>query len=162
MRHCFAMAGYGDGFSVLDRSKEFGQVRLSLCRLNLTHVLLQPVVLTIPSYPLLANHVKVYSRPATEQSSRFGDKRSRVLVHLCFWSAVAIVSEISGHSQSHPKFKDGSAYRQLRPTRLDKIKNFPLVLQTGPVVKSISLSYHAASNGARQSNAFVVMLIRNS
>ena len=26
-------------------------------------------------------------------------------------------------SQFHPKFKDGSVYRQLRPTRLDKIKN---------------------------------------
>ena len=26
-------------------------------------------------------------------------------------------------SQSHPHLEDGSVYRQLRPTRLDKIKN---------------------------------------
>ena len=37
-------------------------------------------------------------------------------------------------SQGHPQFKNGTVYRQVRPTRLDEIKNFHLDLRSGPVV----------------------------
>ena len=36
--------------------------------------------------------------------------------------------------QPHPHLEDGSAYRQLRPTRLDKIKNFHLDLPIGRMI----------------------------
>ena len=38
--------------------------------------------------------------------------------------------------QGHPQFKDGTAYRQVRPTNLYKIKNFHLEIQ----VSSLTLA----------------------
>ncbi len=37
-------------------------------------------------------------------------------------------------SQSHPQLEDGSAYRQLRPTKLDKIKNLYHCVRLGAVI----------------------------
>ena len=42
--------------------------------------------------------------------------------------------DLSELLQSHPQFKEGTAYRQLRPTRLDKIKNLHLAGQVGAVI----------------------------
>ncbi len=50
MRNRLAVPGYGNGLSVLDRPKEFGQTRLGLGSLNHAHVRIQPVVLTILFY----------------------------------------------------------------------------------------------------------------
>ena len=36
-------------------------------------------------------------------------------------------------SQDHPQFKDSTVYRQVRPTRLDEIKNLHLEVQAGGV-----------------------------
>ena len=36
-------------------------------------------------------------------------------------------------SQGHPQFKNGTVYRQVRPTKLDKIKNFRVAVQLGTV-----------------------------
>ena len=36
-------------------------------------------------------------------------------------------------SQGHPQFKNGTVYRHVRPTRLDKIKNFRIEVQVSPV-----------------------------
>ena len=36
-------------------------------------------------------------------------------------------------SQGHPQFKNGTVYRQVRPTRLDEIKNFHPEVQLGAV-----------------------------
>ena len=36
-------------------------------------------------------------------------------------------------SQDNPQFKDGTVYRQVRPTRLDKIKNFRAEVQVNTV-----------------------------
>ncbi len=38
MRNRLAMSGYGNGLSMLDRPKEFGQARLGFRSLNLAHV----------------------------------------------------------------------------------------------------------------------------
>ena len=57
MRNRLAVSGYGDGLSVLDRPEEFGQARLGFSSLNLTHVWLQPVVLTIPYYQVFSTQV---------------------------------------------------------------------------------------------------------
>ena len=38
MRNRLAVPGYGNGLSVLDRTEEFGQTRLSFGGLNLTHM----------------------------------------------------------------------------------------------------------------------------
>ncbi len=51
MRNRFAVPGYGDGLSMLDRPKEFGQTCLGLGSWNFTHMQFRPVVLTIPCYP---------------------------------------------------------------------------------------------------------------
>ena len=39
---------------------------------------------------------------------------------------------------SQPQFENGSVYRPIRPTRLDKIKNFHLELRSGSVVRPTS------------------------
>ena len=57
MRNRLAVPGYGNSLSVLDHTEEFGQARLSLGGLNLTHMLLQPVVLTILFYQPPTNQV---------------------------------------------------------------------------------------------------------
>ena len=57
MRNRLAVPGYGNGLSVLDRSKEFCQACLGFGGLNLTHISLQPVVVTIPWYQLSTNQV---------------------------------------------------------------------------------------------------------
>ena len=36
-------------------------------------------------------------------------------------------------SEAHPQLEDSSAYRQLRPTRLDKIKNLHGAVQAGGI-----------------------------
>ena len=56
--------------------------------------------------------------------------------------------------QPHPHLEDGSAYRQLRPTRLDEIKNFHAETPVGPVAKPTSLSYPRCKR-TRQSNVLV-------
>ena len=38
VRNRLAVSGYGNGLSVLDRPKEFGQARLCFGSLNLTHI----------------------------------------------------------------------------------------------------------------------------
>ncbi len=48
---------------------------------------------------------------------------------------------------AEPQFEDGSAYRQLRPTRLDKIKNLHLELQAGGVgTGASSIALRPAAN----------------
>ena len=41
-------------------------------------------------------------------------------------------------SDTHPHLKDGTVYRQVRPTRLDKIKNFPHEVRGGGVIGRLS------------------------
>ena len=57
MRNRLAVPGYGNGLSVLDHSEELGQARLGFGGLNLTHIRLQPVVLTILFHQLPTNRV---------------------------------------------------------------------------------------------------------
>ena len=38
VRNRFAVSGYGDGLTMLDRTEEFGQARLGFGSLNLTHM----------------------------------------------------------------------------------------------------------------------------
>ena len=57
MRNRLAVPGYGNGLSVLDHTEEFGQTRLGFGGLNLTHMWLQPIVLTIPFYQLSTKQV---------------------------------------------------------------------------------------------------------
>ena len=42
------------------------------------------------------------------------------------------------NSKGHRQFKDGTAYRQVRPTKLDKIKNFPDQVQSNNVISRLS------------------------
>ena len=46
--------------------------------------------------------------------------------------------------KTHPHLEDGSAYRQLRPTKLDKIKNFHVEVQADTVNEGLTLE--ASSN----------------
>ena len=59
VRNRLAVPSYGDSLSMLDGPKEFGQARLGFGSLNLTHIWLRPVVLTIPFYHLSSGHDKV-------------------------------------------------------------------------------------------------------
>ena len=43
-----------------------------------------------------------------------------------------------GSQSPQPHLKDGSAYRQNRPTKLDKIKNFSDQVQTNSLTKPLS------------------------
>ena len=64
-----------------------------------------------------------------------------------------------------PHFKDGSVYRQLRPTRLDKIKNFHPQVQISAValpeqgatdIDSLSLGSLGGNCSTRQDVHFLV------
>ena len=55
---------------------------------------------------------------------------------------------LGGASQlPQPHLKDGSVYRPLRPTRLDKIKNFHVEVRSGPVGRACFLPLR---NGQRR------------
>ena len=44
---------------------------------------------------------------------------------------IKLAAMVPGSSQAHPHLKNGTAYRQVRPTKLDKIKNLPDQVQVG-------------------------------
>jgi len=48
--------------------------------------------------------------------------------------AVANSRPLPEYSQPHPQLKDGTVYRQDRPTKLDKIKNLSHQVRVGGVV----------------------------
>ena len=52
--------------------------------------------------------------------------------------------------QPHPHLEDGSAYRQLRPTKLDKIKNFCAEVQVGLVAEAMGPVILARSRAIRR------------
>ena len=67
------------------------------------------------------------------------ESKTKVLIEILHSSPQAgLNSRTEGLSSqaAQPEFEDGSAYRQLRPTRLDEIKNFHIEVQAGPVDRS--------------------------
>ena len=56
-------------------------------------------------------------------------------------------------SQGHPQFKNGTVYRQVRPTRLDEIKNFHLEVHVGAVEPTFLLTPQAAAHPCDSTSA---------
>ena len=91
--------------------------------------------------------LKYRGGPTSDSSIVMGRREARRVAEQCRHDADAALNlspftpssagrqEVVIGSQSQPQLKDGSVYRQLRPTRLDKIKNLYVEIPSIPVAE---------------------------
>ena len=160
VRDRLAVPSYGDGLSMLDRPKEFGQARFGFSSLNLTHVWRRPVILTTPFYHLLSDWIISEARGERCFASRqicvyCSDRKDLLAMYrrwCCVATRVASLAIAGGYRRrwynSHPQLEDDSAYCQLRsPLSKDRPDPSGLLMNASPsgrlpALPSVSVTTH--------------------